>query len=322
MKPDPAASRRQTTTALNDRTNVRTGTTAGQRTNMNKTTSTGVSGVAAGTKKIPGWDMKARLAAMENMMGDATARIASLEEEKNTLQTDVEVKKEVVQGVSEEIKSLKKNMERSEEELEKMGKTLREKESQFSSEKSRLERDLESETYAKKSLERNLKGVEDELTAKQTEILGLKTSVAELSSSRAGVEAALAGTKTELEAARKLNLDLQAESSRKSEEIQAMIQAQDEMMEKMRWGETERRRLHNMVQELKGNIRVFCRMRPLIGEEKDNGEEDVKHVKILSEKNLEISKEEAKGIASGTKNAKYEFEFDRLVFSHCNFPGG
>ena len=68
-----------------------------------------------------------------------------------------------------------------------------------------------------------------------------------------------------------------------------------------------------MVQELKGNIRVFCRMRPLIGEEKDNGEEDVKHVKILSEKNLEISKEEAKGIASGTKNAKYEFEFDRSV---------
>merc|ERR1719507_1803850 len=91
-----------------------------------------------------------------------------------------------------------------------------------------------------------------------------------------------------------------------------MIQAQEDMMEKMRWGETERRRLHNMVQELKGNIRVFCRMRPLIGEEKDNGEEDVKHVKILSEKNLEISKEEAKGIASGTKNAKYEFEFDRV----------
>ena len=246
-------------------------------------------------------------------MEASNSRIASLEQEKTNLQTDVEVKKEVVHGVSEEIKTLKKNMERSEEELEKMGKTLREKESQFSEEKSRLERQLEDETYAKRSLERNLKGVEDELSAKQTEILGLKTSVAELSSSRAGVEAALAGTKTELEAARKINLDLQAESTRKSEEIQAMIQAQEEMMEKMRWGETERRRLHNMVQELKGNIRVFCRMRPLIGEEKENGDEDVKHVKILSEKNMEISKEETKGIAGGTKNAKYEFEFDRLV---------
>ena len=318
MKAEPAAARRQTTsTALNDRTNVRTGV-ASQRSNLSKSISSGTSGAGA-TKKIPGWDMKGRLAALENMMGEANTKIASLEQEKNTLQTDVEVKKEVVQGVSEEIKVLKKNMEKSEEELEKMGRTLREKESEFSSEKSRLERQLEDETYAKKSLESNLKGVEDELTSKQTEILGLKTSVAELSSSRAGIEAALAGTKTELEAARKINLDLQAESARKSEELEAMIKVQEEMMEKMRWGETERRRLHNMVQELKGNIRVFCRMRPLIGEEREKGEEDGKHVKILSEKNMEIFKEEVKGIASGTKNAKHEFEFDRLVLLRRDF---
>ena len=286
---------------------MRSGTSTTSR-NLNKTSTT----TAGGTKKIPAWDTKARLAAMENLIGQANTRIASLEQEKDTLQTDVEVKQEVVQGVSEEIKTLRRTMEQSEEELEKMGKTLREKESQFSSEKSRLERQLEDETYAKKSLERNLKGVEDELSAKQTEILGLKTSVAELSSSRAGIEAALAGTKTELEAARKTNLDLQAESSRKSRELEAMLQVQEEMMEKLRWGETERRRLHNVVQELKGNIRVFCRMRPLIGEEQDNAGEDIKHVKITSEKNMEIVKDEAnKGIASGTKNAKYEFEFDR-----------
>merc|ERR1719220_801730 len=206
-----------------------------------------------------------------------------------------------------------KNMEQNEEELERMGKTLREKESQFSSEKSRLERQLEDESYAKKSLERNLKGVEDELSSKQTEILGLKTSVAELSSSRAGGEAALAGTKTELEAARKINLDLQAESSKKSEEIKAMIQAQEEMMEKMRWGETERRKLHNLVQELKGNIRVFCRMRPLLGEE---GSEEIRHVNIQTEKNLELIKTvdaANESIAGGlNKNMKYDFEFDRV----------
>ena len=79
------------------------------------------------------------------------------------------------------------------------------------------------------------------------------------------------------------------ESAKKSEQIQAMIQAQEEMMEKVerwgenmrnmiqaqeqmmekmeRWGETERRRLHNMVQELKGNI----------GEEKEGEEEPVEN---------------------------------------------
>ena len=322
-KTEPA-SRRQTTTALNDRTNVRSGLT-GQRsavtktstTAANKTTSTAGSANSGANKKIAAWDVKGRLAAMESMMAASNTRIASLEQEKTNLQTDVEVKKEVVQEASEEIKTLRKNIEKNEEELDQMSKTLREKENLYRSEKSQLERQLEDESYNKKSLERKLKGVEDELTSKQTEILGLKTSVAELSSSRAGVEAALSGTKTELEANRKMNLELQAESERKSEEIRDLIRVQEEMMEKLRWGETERRRLHNMVQELKGNIRVFCRMRPLIGEEKVGSGEDIKHVKILSEKNMELMKEEAnKGIASGTKNAKYEFEFDRLVVNY------
>ena len=92
-------------------------------------------------------------------------------------------------------------------------------------------------------------------------------------------------------------------------------------MEKMRWGETERRRLHNMVLELKGNIRVFCRMRPLLGEERQAAGGDIKHVKIISEKNMELMKDEAnKGIASGTKNAKYEFEFDRFVLLYFDPP--
>ena len=61
-------------------------------------------------------------------------------------------------------------------------------------------------------------------------------------------------------------LELKKESEGKSAEIEACLVAKEEMMSKLRWEETERRKLHNMVQELKGNIRVFCRMRPLLGE--------------------------------------------------------
>ena len=104
-KTDPV-SRRQTTTALNDKTNVRSGVN-GQKTSLNKTSGAGAS------KKIPAWDVKGRLAAMESMMEASNSRIASLELEKTSLQTDVEVKKEVVQEASEEIKILRKNMERN-----------------------------------------------------------------------------------------------------------------------------------------------------------------------------------------------------------------
>jgi len=43
---------------------------------------------------------------------------------------------------------------------------------------------------------------------------------------------------------------------------------------KAREEETLRRQLHNTIQELKGNIRVFCRVRPRLGKECDGKEHD------------------------------------------------
>ena len=51
------------------------------------------------------------------------------------------------------------------------------------------------------------------------------------------------------------NMRLELESLRKK-----TAELEDELLE----AEMVRRRLHNMVQELKGNIRVFCRVRPLL----------------------------------------------------------
>jgi hypothetical protein len=52
---------------------------------------------------------------------------------------------------------------------------------------------------------------------------------------------------------RRLRLDLEA-ARRRIDELEA----------EAREAEMVRRRLHNMVQELKGNIRVFARVRPLL----------------------------------------------------------
>ena len=112
------------------------------------------------------------------------------------------------------------------------------------------------------------------------------------------------------------------------------------MQAKLRWEESERRKLHNLVQELKGNIRVFCRfekkrllvkmltcelfrMRPLLGEEKDAIDE-VRHVNIQSEKNLELIKtvdaSANESIAGGlNKNMKYDFEFDRFGIGYLHY---
>lgn len=70
--------------------------------------------------------------------------------------------------------------------------------------------------------------------------------------------------------------------------------------EKWRQEFEKRKRLHNQVLELKGNIRVLCRVRPLLDKEKSSGED--MPVKVLNEENVRVNSE---------KSDK-EFEFDRV----------
>ena len=127
------------------------------------------------------------------------------------------------------------------------------------------------EEFDKASLQRKLTALEGELSAKQTEVLCLKTSVAELSSSRAAIEASLAGTKHELEAARAQVTALNTECGEQKNMLEEGVAREEAQAGKLRWEETERKRLHNIIQEMKGNIRVFCRLRP---EGDDSDEED------------------------------------------------
>lgn len=50
--------------------------------------------------------------------------------------------------------------------------------------------------------------------------------------------------------------------------------------------QSERRRLHNVVQDLKGNIRVFCRVRPMSKAEIKANEKHV--VTFVDEESMEI----------------------------------
>jgi kinesin family protein C1 len=62
-----------------------------------------------------------------------------------------------------------------------------------------------------------------------------------------------------------------AERQRKIEQMQMTIDERDNNIQNLeglrREDENLRKKLHNTIQELKGNIRVFCRVRPLLGAE-------------------------------------------------------
>jgi kinesin family protein C1 len=90
-----------------------------------------------------------------------------------------------------------------------------------------------------------------------------------------------------------------------------------ELEGKAREHEMLRRRLHNTIQELKGNIRVFCRVRPLLGEEKNPeniSTNPFNYPPNCDNKNIDVAQGGREAVAGGQKHAgsTLNFAFDRV----------
>jgi kinesin family protein C1 len=101
-----------------------------------------------------------------------------------------------------------------------------------------------------------------------------------------------------------LRLELES-AQRKIEELEADA----------REAEGVRRKLHNMVQELKGNIRVFCRVRPVLPSDTDEAEKEIEaDMKFPDRKDhREIVLMSTSESATGQERREvYNFGFDRV----------
>ena len=260
--------------------------------------------VAAKTKRQP-WDLKGKLDDVQGDMRAALNRITALETEKNTLKTDVEEKEVVVAQNSEELESQKKKNSQLSSDVEDLDRKLRKSREEHEEEMKKKQRIIDDLEYDKSAVERRLKDLESELETKQAELTGLRTTVAELTSSSAGIEAKLKSTQMQLDTASESVAELTQLSTNQAEDIKVFE-------EKQRSYETERRQLHNTIQELKGNIRVFCRIRPLLGAEVEKHGQ-IEQVVVHDEKNMELIK--PADSPNGSKNERYTFDFDH-VFDH------
>lgn len=82
--------------------------------------------------------------------------------------------------------------------------------------------------------------------------------------------------------------------------------------EKLRAEESLRRKLHNQVQELKGNIRVFCRVRPTLPAEADGGAEMKFPDTDKEGKDIEIIGVAEKSALGNVTTKAYPFSFDKV----------
>ncbi|XP_051775974.1 carboxy-terminal kinesin 2-like [Erpetoichthys calabaricus] len=95
------------------------------------------------------------------------------------------------------------------------------------------------------------------------------------------------------------------------QEIDGVKAKLSEVSEKLYKGEMDRRKLHNQILELKGNIRVFCRVRPLLP---SDHAENLEHVQFPNdEKSILLARTEESHSGRESKDQrKYKFNFDRV----------
>ncbi|XP_052800185.1 carboxy-terminal kinesin 2-like isoform X2 [Mya arenaria] len=284
-------------------------------------TSGNTSGCGTGSKaKRPAWDLKGRLQDMEERLKQHTEQKsdfqtqmrewqeqqAQLESQNSKLSGTVKEKEMHFTNMVTENDGLKRKLSEAEEDLYQVRK--------------QLERDTENFEFTKASLRRQKETLEGEVASLQQEVAGLKSSVAQLTASQAGIRSELEATKLALEQATRTIADRDAEIVTHKATISGHEVTIEEYLQSFQEHETVRRQLHNSIQELKGNIRVFCRVRPLLGDELYGSDGDIPHMAFTGEEHRtlelerlgEVSLSESTVGGNRKGNGKYEFTFDRV----------
>ncbi|KAI0731065.1 kinesin-domain-containing protein [Earliella scabrosa] len=129
---------------------------------------------------------------------------------------------------------------------------------------SELQSDLRKKDRELRELNEDLRMYQSDLERERDTVKGLKATIAQQATAQLSLTAqigAMQAEKAAFQAEYDRTVGTKADLSIQLERAQKRIA---ELEREAREGETVRRKLHNMVQELKGNIRVFCRVRPVL----------------------------------------------------------
>ena len=170
---------------------------------------------------------------------------------------------------------------------------------------SNRERDSQTDKTRLEQIEASLEQERALNGLQKTQILERSTTIAQLEASMQDMLAKIKFLES--------NSENQSQAfAEMNQRMQDAINTATEANAKLRAEETLRRKLHNQVQELKGNIRVFCRVRPALGAEND----DAAKISIPDDdqesKELLIMGPEQKSAMGNVTTSKHGFSFDRV----------
>lgn len=162
-----------------------------------------------------------------------------------------------------------------------------------------------------KEVNSQVESLQGDLERERTLKNSLQTNIAELSAANTTLEAKINSLRSHVEF---LESDSKAQSdsfANMEARLQDALRTAEEAQQKLIKEETERRVLFNKYQELKGNIRVMCRVRPPLGD----GEGEQAKMSFPDDKTsaeIVLAGPEEKSSLGNVTRKNYPFEFDRV----------
>jgi kinesin family protein C1 len=244
---------------------------------------------------------KARTRAVREQL---EAKLQSLESTSRNYLQDLE-------SAKEEKVQLAKQLEEQHASMSAMRKRLQEMEEQLR--KSNEEARVKAETLAR---------AEEESRRKEAMLQATREQAAAEARAKEHALATAEAEKRRLaeEAKRKeeqLKAAAEAERKKREEELaekdRILLQKEREFKQKQMEDEMKRRQLHNLIVDLKGNIRVYVRIRPALKGQMNR--QMYRSVPAETGDGILVEGEEEEVVSgSGTRIKTWEFEFDRVFF--------
>ena len=174
------------------------------------------------------------------------------------------------------------------------------------------DKEIEKQLRAYQALEDDLRNCKSDVVKEQDLNNELRTKVSCLTSNIANLETSVQRLEGHIHFLESDNKSQSQAFADLEARMQNALRSAAEANDKLRTEETLRRKLHNQVQELKGNIRVFCRVRPsLEGDTVDTARISYPDNETDS-KEVEVTGPEEKSSLGNITTKKYPFAFDRV----------
>jgi kinesin family protein C1 len=256
-------------------------------------------------------DLQTQLTSLDSARAADTARLASQMEAERAKVADLQ---ENHAALTRELQAAKKHEVTQLRELSHASDELQELKKRHAREVADLELDIGKRDRELRGANEDLRLCRGDLEREREAVAALKGALAQQSTAHLTLTTQNSVMQAQMSAYEKMA----AELTEKLVETETQV---EEMKKEAMESELVRRKLHNMVQELKGNIRVFCRVRPILPSDlqssTDGAELEAGFIFPDHRDHKDIVVSSSSESATGQERKEvYNFNFDRVgIFS-------